>query len=139
MYDTMQKETCGYQTLNYGGYICVPIWVKDDKMVAETLEMYNFYSESVKITFYEKLLGKQVADVPDDAEMFDMIWASVSSDVGFTYATTSTIDMNGGYSLGACLLRLTEPNNTNGGLSSWFAKYVDPQQTGFDNFYKSIK
>ena len=139
MYDTMQKDTCGYQTLNYGGYICVPVWVKDEQMVAETLEMYNFYSESVKITFYEKLLGKQVADVPDDAQMFDIIWDSVSSDVGFTYATTSTIDMNGGYSLGACLLRLTEPNSSEGGLSSWFARYVEPQQTGFDNFYKNIK
>ena len=139
MYDTAQKDTCGYRTLQYGGYICVPVWVKDEKMVCDTLEMYNFYSESVKMTFYEKLLGKQVADVPDDAQMFDIIWNSVSTDVGFTYATTSTIDASGGNSLGGCMLKLTDPNNTEGGLSSWFARFVGPQQAGFDNFYKSIK
>ena len=139
MYDTAQKETGGYCTLQYGGYICVPTWVKDEKMVCETLEMYNFYSESVKITFYEKLLGKQVADMPDDAAMFDIIWNSVATDVGFTYQTTSTIDGSGGNSVGGCMVRLTNPDSTDGGLSSWFARFVGAQQTGFDNFYKSIK
>ena len=139
MYDTAQKDTCGYRNISLGGYICVPVWVKDEKMVAETLEMYNFYSESVKITFYEKLLGKQVSDVPDDAEMFDLIWSSVSSDVGFTYGTTSTLDASGGNSLAACIMKLTDPSSTEGGLSSWFARRVEPLQMGFDNFYKQIK
>ena len=139
MYDTAQKDTYGYRSLQYGGYICVPIWTKDELMVGETLEMYNFYSENVKITFYEKVLGKQVADVPDDAEMLTIIWDSVCTEVGFAYGTTSTIDASGGNSLTGCVLRLTNPAGTDGGLSSWFAKHVGPMQTGFDSFYRGIK
>ena len=139
MYDTAQGETCGYRSLQYGGYICVPSYVKDEVMVGETLEMYNFYSENVKITFYEKVLGKQVADMPDDAEMLDIIWDSVCTEVGFTYGTTSTIDASGGNSVSGCIVRLSDPKSTDGGLSSWFAKFVAPAQNGFDKFYKSIK
>ena len=139
MFDTAQKDTCGYRSLQYGGYICVPTYVKDELMVGETLEMYNFYSSNVKITFYEKVLGKQVADVPDDAAMLDIIWDSVCTEVGFAYGTTATIDTSGGNSLGGCLLKLTDPNSTEGGLSSWFARHVQSMQGGFDNFYKKIK
>ena len=139
MYDQAQKDTCGYRSLQFGGYICVPTYMKDETMVGETLEMYNFYSSNVKITFYEKVLGKQVADMPDDSAMLDIIWDSICTEVGFTYATTQLIADGGNDSLLGCVIRLSNPSSTDGGLSSWFARHVQSMQGGFDNFYKEIK
>jgi len=137
MYDSNQKQ---YRALQYGGNICIPTYVKDKKMVGETLEMYNFYSSNVKVTFYEKVLGKQVADVPDDARMLDIIWAGVCTDVGFTYQNTTTVANTMNWeTLGGCMVRLTNPAGSEGGLSSWFARHVNAQQDGFDNFYKGLK
>lgn len=137
MYDSAQKE---YRALQYGGLMCVPLYVKNEAMVGETLEMYHYYSSSVTITFYEKILGRQVADAPDDTEMLNIIRAGACTDVGFTYQNTTTIASTTDWNtLGGCMVRLTNPATTDGGLASWFAKHVQAQQNGFDNFYKKLK
>jgi hypothetical protein len=84
MYDEAQKDV-GYRHLQWGGYLCIPSYLADPAMVSETIEMLSYYSTNVNIAFYEKLLGKQVADLPDDRRMLDMIWDSVCSDFGQTY------------------------------------------------------
>lgn len=85
MFDTNQKNV-GYRSLQWGGYLCVPSYVDSEIKVGETLEVLAFYSDDVMITFYEKMLGKQVADVPEDAKMLDeYIWDTVTSDFGQTY------------------------------------------------------
>ncbi|MBQ4090782.1 MAG: hypothetical protein IJC64_00540 [Clostridia bacterium] len=137
MYDGTEKE---YRALQYGGLMCVPRYVKDAKMVGETLEMYHYYSSSVTVTFYEKILGRQVADAPDDTEMLNIIRAGACTDVGFTYQNTTTVASTTDWNtLGGCMVRLTNPATTDGGLASWFAKHVQAQQNGFDNFYKKVK
>ena len=85
MFDTNQKNV-GYRSLQWGGYIAVPNYLRNAQMTGETLELLAFYSDEVMITFYEKMLGKQVADVPDDRKMFDIVWDSVCTDFGQTYA-----------------------------------------------------
>ncbi len=138
MFDSAQRQ---YRALQYGGYICIPVYLKNEQMVGETLEMYNFYSSNVEITFYEKVLGRQVADAPDDAEMLELVRNNVCTDVGFTYQHAGTPQGYGEQwqSVGGCVYNLTQPGYTGGGLSSWFAKYVSVQQNGFDKFYKDIK
>ena len=86
MWDEAQRDTVGYQSLQWGGYLCIPTYLENDIMVGETLEVLAFYSDEVKITFYEKMLGKQVADVPDDKQMLDIIWESVCTDFGQTFS-----------------------------------------------------
>ncbi len=89
MYDTAQKDV-GYRSLQWGGYTCVPSYVENEQMVGETLEVLAFYSDDVKISFYEKMLGKQIADSPEDAKMLDeYIWDSVCTDWGQTYADSA--------------------------------------------------
>jgi hypothetical protein len=86
MWDEAQKDTVGYRHLQWGGYLCLPTYLENELMVGETLEVLAFYSDDVKITFYEKMLGKQVADVPDDRQMLDIIWESVCTDFGQTFS-----------------------------------------------------
>ena len=85
-----ENESHGYRSLQWGGYLTIPIRLNGaDNMVCDTLELLSYYSESVKFTFYEKLLGKQVAEAPDDREMLDIVWASVCTDFGQTFSDAS--------------------------------------------------
>lgn len=84
MYDEGQASV-GYRSLQWGGYLCVPSYTRDLQMIGETVEMLAFFSEPVRVTYFEKLLGKQVADSPDDSRMLDIVWDSICSDFGQTY------------------------------------------------------
>ncbi len=82
LYDTKQTE---YRSLQWGGYLAVPNYLEDENMVGETLELLAFYAEDVKTAYYQKLLGKQIADNPDDRRMLEIIWDSVCTDFGQTF------------------------------------------------------
>jgi ABC-type glycerol-3-phosphate transport system substrate-binding protein len=86
MYDENQKDV-GYRSLNWGGYLCVPSYLSNPTMVYETIEMLAYFSDDVNTAFYEKLLGKQVADSPQDRDMLVMVWDSICSDFGQTYGS----------------------------------------------------
>ena len=82
MYDTHQRE---YRSLQWGGYIVVPNYLENEAMVGETLELLAFYAEDVNTAYYQKLLGKQVGENPDDRRMLEIIWDSVCTDFGQTF------------------------------------------------------
>ena len=84
MYDESQKDV-GYRHMQWGGYLCIPSYLKNPNMVYETMELLSFASEDVNIAYYDRLLGKQVADIPDDRRMLEIVWNSLCSDIGFTY------------------------------------------------------
>jgi hypothetical protein len=88
MYDEAQAEV-GYRHLQWGGYQCIPAYLADPVMAGETLEMLSYYSYDVNVTYYEKLLGKQVADAPLDRQMLDIVWDTICSDFGQTYHEAS--------------------------------------------------
>ena len=89
MYDRDQydpnSESLGYRSLQWGGYLAVPSYLRNEQMVGETLELLALYSEPVRTTFCEKLLGRQVADSKEDSQMLDIVWSSLCADFGQTY------------------------------------------------------
>ena len=89
MLDEAQKDV-GYLSLNWDGYICMPAYIEDRTMAAETMELLSYYSDDVRQTFYEKILGKQASDAPDDSKMLDLVWDGIVSDMGLTYMSVST-------------------------------------------------
>lgn len=84
MYDENQKDV-GYRSLQYGGFLGIPTYVRNPEMVGDTLEMLSFYSENVNTAFYEKLLGKQVADTTHDARMLEIVWEGIGTDFAQTF------------------------------------------------------
>ena len=106
VWDTAQKDV-GYRHLQWGGYITVPIYLSNPQMVGETLEILAFYSEDVKTAYYEKMLGKQVADAPDDSEMLALVWDTVCTEFAQSYSTTL-----GGDALLYLMANVTEANTT---------------------------
>lgn len=131
MWDEAQKDTCGYRSLQWGGYICIPTFLTNDVMVGETLDVLAFYSDDVTITFYEKMLGKQVADVPDDKQMLDIIWDSVCTDFGQTFS-----DEAGGILY--ILPKVTWPESGQL-LTSTLAKSESTGNTALSKFVKRIE
>ena len=87
MWDTAQKDV-GYRHLQWGGYICVPSFMNNPQMIGETLDVLSFYSSDVEVAYYEKLLGKQVADAPDDSQMLAIVWDTVCTEFAQTYCET---------------------------------------------------
>ncbi|MBQ8407988.1 MAG: hypothetical protein IJY39_03910 [Clostridia bacterium] len=85
MWDEAQKDV-GYRHLQWGGYLCIPNYLANENITGETLEVLSFYSKDVQTAFYEKLLGKQVADVPDDSQMLSIVWDTVCTDFGQTFS-----------------------------------------------------
>ena len=90
LYDTNQFDansaSRGYRSLQWGGSLGIANYLaKDSAIIGETLELLNFYAPNVKTAYFEKLLGKQISQAPDDAEMLNIIWKSVCSDMGQTY------------------------------------------------------
>jgi hypothetical protein len=84
MYDESQKDV-GYRSLQWGGYICIPSYVSNPALVGDTLEMLAFFSDDVATAFYEKLLGKQASDSPDDSRMLDIVWDGICTDFAQSY------------------------------------------------------
>ncbi len=134
MYD-LDQAPVGYKSLQWGGYIGVLSYLKAPIMVGETLELLAFYSENVKITFYEKLLGKQVADMPDDAAMLNIIWDSVATDVGQTFLNAGSPDDKG-----VCytIPYLMWPSTTHN-LSSYIKGRENSINQGFAKFLDKIE
>lgn len=89
-YDEKQES---YKSLNWNGVILVPSTNKaSEDMVGDVLELLAYYTPPVKTAFYEDLLGSKIADAPEDAEMLDVIWGSVVTDIGMVSANLSGMD-----------------------------------------------
>ena len=133
MYDEAQKDV-GYRSLQWGGYICIPSYLSNPDMVGETIEMLSYYSKDVNIAFYEKLLGKQVADSPKDRAMLDIVWDSVCSDFGQTYgsAMNTTVDFL------FMLCNICEEGSTSN-LASYMAKGESAANKGLKGFIAKVK
>jgi hypothetical protein len=79
MYDEAQKDV-GYRSLQWGGFLCIPSYVSNPDMVGDTVEMLSFFSEDVNNAYYDRVLGKQSADSPDDRRMLMMVWDGICSE-----------------------------------------------------------
>lgn len=87
LYDSSQKE---YKTLNWNGLLAIPNTnVNDMDFVGDVLELLAFWSDPVKESFYETLLGAKIADAPEDVEMLNIIWNSQVSDLGLVFSSVS--------------------------------------------------
>ncbi|MBQ8407487.1 MAG: extracellular solute-binding protein [Clostridia bacterium] len=132
MFDEAQKDI-GYISLNYDGYLVVPTYLRNEQMVAETIELLSFYSDPVRIAVFEKMLGKQVADTPDDAEMLELIWDSLCSDFGLTYSTiTPSLD-----GILYMIPRLTRENGTES-IASYVKSLESSANKAIEKYMKKL-
>ena len=60
--------------------LCIPSYVRDEEMVGDTIEILSFFSDDVKAAYYERVLGKQSADTPNDRKMLEIVWDGICSE-----------------------------------------------------------
>ena len=129
LYDQYQKN---YRSLQWSGYICVPSYVSDELMVGETLEVMSFYSKDVLVTFYEKVLGKQVADVPEDAKMLeDYIRKNVCTDFAQSYTSAATSALY-------FLPTVTYPGPEGEEMVSYYKSFADNSNKSIAKFIQTV-
>ena len=133
MYDESQSDV-GYRHLQWGGYICVPSYLPDPTMAAETLEMLSYFSDDVNIAFYEKMLGKQVADVPQDRKMLDIVWDGVCSELAQTYFSVIRDGNNYLYAL-----EMLTKEGTTFSLASYVATCQNTVNRKMKKFFANVK
>ncbi len=83
LFDTKQEN---YHSLQFGGYICIPSYLRNDEMVGDVLETLSLNSEEVNAVFYDELLGEQTDANLADREMLDIVWNSVCTDFGLAFS-----------------------------------------------------
>lgn len=132
MYDENQKDV-GYRSFNYDGFITFPSYMRNENMSVETIEILSFFSEPVQVAYYEKMLGRQVADAPEDSEMLKIVWNGICTDFGLAFSHISGALDNNLYMLPNLTYDRTTDNvtsyvkayenNANRAISKWMQKY----------------
>lgn len=132
-YDTEQAE---YKSSDWSGMLCVPKVLKNDKMVAQTLEcLAAFSTDTIRPAYYEKLLGTRLSDERDDSEMItDYIFGHIVFNPVVTYETQAN------YPLGILvytipkMLRYTLNNQPIPDIAQNWAENGDAAQAVIDAF-----
>lgn len=132
MYDEMQKDV-GYRSLQFGGFTCIPSYLTNPEMVGDTLEVLSFYSSDVNVAFYEKLLGKQASDSPDDTRMLQIVWDGIGTDFAQTFYG-AFIDTE----IFHLMPRLT-PENATEGIASFIGSRESSVNKKIDKFLIQVK
>lgn len=133
MFDENQKDV-GYRSYNYDGFITFPSYMRNEDMSVETIEMLSFFSAPVQTAYYEKQLGKQVADAPDDSEMLLIVWDGICTDFG---SALSQIDASLGTNL-YMLPTLTHANTTEN-VASYVKSYENIANKALTKWMKSYE
>ena len=131
MFDEDQKDV-GYRSFNYDGYITFPSYMRNENMSVETIEMLSFFSDPVQTAYYEKQLGKQASDTPDDSEMLQIIWDGICTDFGLAYCAINigTLDP-----ILYMLPNVTFANTTHN-VASYVKSYEDKANKAIDKWMK---
>ena len=132
-YPLWDSEQDSYHHLQWGGYITVPSYLRDVQMASETLEMLSYYSADVKTAYYEKMLGRQVADAPDDSEMLTIVWDTVCTEFAQTYSQAL-----GGSGLVYMMADVTEAYSTDQ-VASTVARLERSANSSFEKFMRKIE
>lgn len=124
-FDEAQEE---YRSLNWNGLMGVPASVSkhNPEMVGDALELLGYYSGAVKTAYYEVQLGAKVAEAQEDADMLDIIWNSLVSDVGLVCCNCMD-------SLVYMLPNLASDRRAN--FASYVKKYKEAAQKSLDNVF----
>ena len=101
-------------------------------MAGETLELLSYFSDDVKIAYYEKMLGKQVADVLDDSQMLEIVWNTVCTEFAQTYS-----QVIGGTELMYLLSTVTEEGSS-ANIASKVAGFERSANTSLSKFMKKM-
>ena len=82
-YDAAQAE---YQSMDWGGLQCIPTTVQDPEMVGAVIELLAYESgETVIPAYYDVLLAGKLARDEDSVKMLDILFDTITYEIGGNY------------------------------------------------------
>jgi ABC-type sugar transport system, periplasmic component len=89
-----------YLSLNWAGYMCVPITAGDLEFTAKVVDLLGYYNSTiVKPAFYDILLGQKITRDEESMDMLDIVFNGSVYDFGVAlslYGITDTVVGNDG-------------------------------------------
>ena len=105
--------------------------MRNENMSVESIEMLSFFSDPVQTAYYEKQLGKQASDTPDDSAMLQLVWDGICTDFGLAYSyISSSLDTN------LYMLPTLTNANTSLSIASHVKSYEDSANKAIDKWMK---
>lgn len=84
-----------YYSLNWAGYMCVPLTASDLEFTGKVVELLGYYNSTiVKPAFYDILLGQKITRDEESMQMLDIVFNSAIYDLGVAlnmYGITNTV------------------------------------------------
>ena len=121
-YDEQQED---YITLNWAGFLCVPMTVSDPELVGKVSELLAYYSKSTVIpAFYNVVLGQKISRNQESIQMLDIIFENTVYDLGIH--------------LGSLFYHITADmvKANNNDFASYYAKNENNYIKTLDDYYK---
>jgi hypothetical protein len=88
--DEVQKD---YITLNWAGFMSVPLTVSDPAFVGSVVELLGYYNSEIVIpAFYDILLGQKISRDDDSVKMLDIIFNNTVYDLGVNLGMYSILN-----------------------------------------------
>jgi hypothetical protein len=112
----------------------LPSYMRNEQMITESIELLSYYSSDVRTAVFEKWLGKQAADAPDDVKMLNIVWDNLYSDFGYTYST-----IVGALNDNLYLLPTVTKAGANQSVASYIASYSRVANNAIAKYMKRIQ
>lgn len=133
-YPKFDENQAEYKTLDWGGLLSVPASIQDPVMVGSVLELLSYITaETVTPAYYDKLLGSRFARDLDMRNMIELLFDTVTHEVGGTYFGFSDGVKSLFYSTSNTILE-SNPN-----YASYYKKYAKAAENAIKQFYKELR
>ena len=130
-YDAAQES---YLSMDWGGLAGVPASIQDPEMVGSVIELLAYYSgETVIPAYYDVLLAGKLARDEDSTKMLDILFDTITYEIGGNYFGFSSGFNDLFYTLGNYVVM-----NGNSDFASLYAKNEKSAQQTIDKFYKAL-
>jgi len=83
-----------YKSLNWAGYMCVPMTAGDLEFTGKVVELLGYYNSTiVKPAFYDILLGQKITRDEESMRMLDIVFNTSVYDLGVALSIYSITDV----------------------------------------------
>ena len=131
-YDAAQAE---YQSMDWGGLQCIPTTVQDPEMVGAVIELLAYESgETVIPAYYDVLLAGKLARDEDSVKMLDILFDTITYEIGGNYFGFSAGFGDLFFTLGRLVV---EQKSTD--FSSWYARNEKAANKTIEDYYKALR
>ena len=128
------KDQDNYSHCNWGNNLIIPNTVQNKDMVGQVMELMGYYSETMVMEkYYDEVLQLRVSESPDDRDMVELIYDTVTFDPGITYCDGSEAMWNIVFTTCFCI------RNNNANVTSYYKTHEKAAERWLNNLERSIR